>query len=290
MDDVERLAGGDAEPAALADRIAQDAVMAAQMPAVDMVDVARLGGFGPQLGDDVGIFALRHETDVLAVGLGGHRQPHALGRRAYLALGHAAEREAQEVDLLLRGGKEEIALVAVRIDRPAQGPVRAIGAAADVVPRRQRVGAQFAGGLQQVGELDRLVAGDARNRRLAGDVAFGEGVDHRLAKTLLVVEHVMGNAELLGNRARVADVLACAARARAMHRRAVVVKLQRDADDVVALFLHQSCDDGGIDAAGHGDDDPRVFGALVEIETVHRAAHASWLIGPDSRSGRSGSI
>ena len=39
-------------------------------------------------------------------------------------------------------------------------------------------------------------------------------------------------------------------------RGAVVIELQRDADDLVAGCLQQGGCDGGIDAAGHGDDDP----------------------------------
>ena len=99
---------------------------------------------------------------------------------------------------------------------------------------RQRLGAEFARGLQQIAELDRLIALDARHRRLAGDIAVGETVDHRLLEAALVVEHVMRNADALGDRARVVDVLAGAAGALAVGRRAVIVKLQRDADDVVA--------------------------------------------------------
>ena len=65
-------------------------------------------------------------------------------------------------------------------------------------------------------------------------VAFGEAVDHRFLEAALVVEHVMRNADALGDRAGVVDVLAGAAGALAVGRRAVVVELQRDADDVVA--------------------------------------------------------
>ena len=145
--DVERLAGGDADAAPLADRVAQDAVMAAEHAAVDMDDVAGRGGVRLQLGDDVGILALRHEADVLAVGLVGDGQAHALGDGAHRGLGHAAERKAQIVDLLLRGGEQEIALVAVGIDRAEQRAVRAVGAAADVVAGGQRIGAELARGL-----------------------------------------------------------------------------------------------------------------------------------------------
>ncbi|GGE87200.1 hypothetical protein GCM10007285_13570 [Stappia taiwanensis] len=53
-----------------------------------------------------------------------------------------------------------------------------------------------------------------------------------------------------------------------MYRLAVIVKLKRDADDVIALALHQPGDDGGIDPARHGHHDPGVLRALGEIETV----------------------
>ena len=67
----------------------------------------------------------------------------------------------------------------------------------------------------------------------------------------------MRDAERLGDAAGVVDVLAGAAGALAVHGGAVVVELQRDADDVVALALQQRRDDRGIDAARHGDDDAR---------------------------------
>ena len=95
-------------------------------------------------------------------------------------------------------------------------------------------GAEIAGGGEEVGELDGLVAGDAGDRRLAPRVALGERLDHRLAEARLVVEHVMRDAELRGDLARVVDVLPGAAGAGAMRGRAVVVELQGDADHIVA--------------------------------------------------------
>ena len=58
---------------------ALDALVAAEHPAVDVDDLARRGGGRVEPGDDVGIFALRHEADVLAVLLGCDGQPHRLG-------------------------------------------------------------------------------------------------------------------------------------------------------------------------------------------------------------------
>ena len=142
---------------------------------------------------------------------------------------------------------------------------------------RQHVGAEFARGDQQVVELDRHVAVDAGHRRLAGDVAFGEAVDHRFLEAALVVEHVMRNADALGDAARVVDVLARAAGALAVGGGAMVVELQRDADHVIAFGLEQRGGHRGIDAAGHGDDDTGVLRAAVEIEAVgHGSSYYRW--------------
>ena len=65
----------------------------------------------------------------------------------------------------------------------------------------------------------------------------------------------MGDAEPVGDAAGVVDVLAGAAGAAPPDGLAVVVELQGDADDVVALLLEQRGDDRGVDAARHRHDD-----------------------------------
>ncbi len=134
---------------------------------------------------------------------------------------------------------------------------------------RQRIGAEFPSGRQKVGELDRLVAGHAGDRRFAGDIAFHERVDHGVAEALFVVEHVMGNAQRFADAAGIVDVLAGAAGTGAVDGGAMVVKLQRDAEDVITLALQDTGDDGGIHAARHGDDNARIFRSLVKIQRVH---------------------
>jgi len=189
--DVERLAGGDADTAALADGVVDDALVAAKHAAVDVHDVAGLGGAGLQALDDLGIAAVGDEADVLAVMLVGDGKAKRARRRPRLGLGQSAEREAQEVELLLGGGEQEVALVALRVDRPVEGAVGALPPGHDVVAGGKRGCAEMAGRGEQVGEFDGLIAGDARYRCLAGDVAVGEALDHRLAEALLIVEHVM---------------------------------------------------------------------------------------------------
>jgi glycerate-2-kinase len=165
-----------------------------------------------------------------------------LGDGANRRLRHSAERETQIVDLRLRGGEEEVALVTFRVDRTVERAMRPIGPAADVVAGGECVSAEFLRRRKQVGELDSLVAGYAGDRRLAGHVARREGIDHRLAEALLVVEHIMRNAERLGNAPCIGNVLPGAARAGTMDGSTVIIELQRHADDVIALALQQAGD------------------------------------------------
>jgi hypothetical protein len=138
----------------------------------------------------------------------------------------------------------------------------------------ERGGAEFARGLEQVAKLDRAVALDAGYRRLAGSVAVGEIVDHRLAKAVLVIQHVVRDADPLSDIAGIVNVLPGAAGTLAMGSRSVIVKLQRDADDIVPLGLQQRSRHRGIDPAGHGDDDPCVLRTALEIQTVeHGSGH-----------------
>ncbi len=141
---------------------------------------------------------------------------------------------------------------------------------------RHDVGGEIAGGLEQILELDRLVAGDARHRRLPGHIALGEGLHHLAAEALLIVR--ARNAECrcaAATRRRVVNVLAGAAGALPAGRRAMIVKLQRDADDVVALALQQRGHHRGIHAAGHGDDDARILRRAGQHQAVQLMAAAA---------------
>jgi hypothetical protein len=94
-------------------------------------------------------------------------------------------------------------------------------------------------GLEQVAELDALIAAHAGDRGFAGEIGIGEILHHRLAEAALVIEHVMGDADAIGDAAGVVDVLPGAAGALAACGGAVVIELQRHADDVVAFIGEQ---------------------------------------------------
>ena len=125
-----------------------DAVMAAQHCASRIHDLARARRIRLKLVDDAGVTAFRYKADVLAVGLGGIDQPQFGGDGAHLGLFHIAQRKAQIIELRLGSGEEKIALIACRIGGGVQ--LRAVRAfdAADIMSGRQRLGAQFARGVQ----------------------------------------------------------------------------------------------------------------------------------------------
>src|SRR6185503_1033959 len=272
LDDIERRAGCDTQSLALADGEMNDALMPAADAAFEIDDVARLDRAGLQAADDIRVAPGRHKTDVLAVLLVGNFEAEAPRQFARLRLGHVAERKAQKIELFARGRKQEITLVAIGIRGAHQRP-RSIAEAprGDIMPGRERMCTKLARGREQIAKLDRAVALDAGHRRFAERVAVGKIVDHGFTEAAFVVEHVMRNADPFGDVAGVVDVAAGAAGALAMGGRAMVVKLQRDPDHVVAFGLQQGSRHRGIDAAGHGDNDPRVLRTAFEIQTISHA-------------------
>ena len=125
---------------------------------------------------------------------------------------------------------------------------------------RQFLGAQFYRHVEEILELDLLIAGHARDRRLAGHVAVGEARHHLFGEAALVIEDVVGDADEVGDAACILDVLTSAAGAFAGDSFPVVVKLERDADDVIALALQKRGDEGAVDTARHGDHDTAADG------------------------------
>src|SRR5437667_112989 len=80
--------------------------------------------------------------------------------------------------LCLGGGEQEIALVARAVGGGMQ--LRAAGPfhPAHIMAGRQRLRAKFARRVQQVGELDPLIAAYAGDRGFAAGVSVGEILDH----------------------------------------------------------------------------------------------------------------
>jgi len=270
--DVQRLGHpADLDPAALADGEMDDAAVLPEHLPAQVHDIPGRDGFRSQLLDQARIIAVGDEADVLAVGLGRHLQPGFRRDAPHLVLGHRAQWEAQIIELLAGRAVEEIALVAARV-----GALVKLGAAMpdqplDIMAGGEAVGAKLARERDQVGELDPLVACRARHRGPAARIFVGKAVDHAAAEAAFIIEHIMGDAEPIGDHLRVVNVLPRAACAGTPDRRAVVVQLERDADHLGTGARGERGRDRAVDAAGHGDDDARVSRGAAKIEVqLHR--------------------
>ncbi len=243
--------------------------VASEHATVSMNDLARDGGARNQALDHRAVMSRGQKADVLAVGLLGVRQAEFARQVAHPRLRQASQGKAQTRELEARGGEQEIALVAVGIGGPVQrASAMPVVAAHNIVTGGQKIGAEIVGGVEKVGELHVLIAGDARDRRFAREIGTGERLDHLLAKALLVIEHIMRNAEPGRDIARIVDILPRAACALAVRRFSVVIELHGDANDVVALGGEQRRRDRRIDAARHRDDDAGFASGLIEPQTV----------------------
>ena len=245
--------------------------MVAQHPAIGMHDLPRFGRAGAQFFDNRCVVAVWHEADVLTVGFVGHRQP-VFGRQpagVFLAL-QMAQRKAQVIELFLGGGEQEIALIARRIGGAMQLGASRAHLALDVMAGGHAIGIEIARGFQQILELDPLVAADAGHRGGAAQIAVGKLVHHRIAKDVLVIQHVMRKAHFLGHPAGIVDVAAGAAGAFLGQGRAVIVELQGDAHHVIALARQLGGDDRAVDPARHRHDDAGLRGGLGKAEGIER--------------------
>src|SRR3546814_4011230 len=71
----------------------------------------------------------------------------------------------------------------------------------------EAVGAQVPGELEQVGELHPHVAAHAGDRGSSVQIFVGELVDHGVAKAAFMIADMMREAQPVGDRARVANIL-----------------------------------------------------------------------------------
>ena len=298
-DDIKRFGlAADLQPLALADGEVNDALVLAERLARRRVD-NRAGRrtLGPDLGDDLGVVAVGHEADVLAVGLGRVPQARRFGQSAHLRLGHPAQRKAQVIELRLGGAVKKIRLVARRIEGAVQLRSVRCHDPLDIVPGGKAIRPQFARHAEQVGEFRPHVAADAGHRRASSEVFVGELFDHVFAESAFMVEDIMGDTQPVGHGARIANVIARAACALAPGCRAIIVKLERDADHLGPAGMGKRGDNRGIHPAAHCHDDPAVGCGARQVEQgggigtgkrscLKKSGHGHGSVQPYSGAGR----
>ena len=164
-------------------------------------------------------------------------------------------------ELILRQTEQKIGLILGAIGRTLEQPAAAllIELHPSVVAGGQRIGANLLGDDQQLIELQMIVAQAARNGSASGEILLHEGTHHFALKTVFVIDHVIRNADGLGDAARVINIVerAAASLDRLGHavvagQAALVPELHGQADDVVSLGAQHGRDGRGIDSARHG--------------------------------------
>src|SRR6185436_13936935 len=97
---VERLRSRHAEASALTDGVVNDAAVRAQTAAFGVFDRSGVGAapLSQLLDHEPGIVAVRHEAEILALGLVPYRETEPLRVTPNLFLGQRAEREARALE------------------------------------------------------------------------------------------------------------------------------------------------------------------------------------------------
>ena len=199
------------------------------------------------------------EADLLAVVLVRDLQAALARERPHVVLGHLRQREDGARQLRLRQAEQEVRLVFPRIAAPQQAPPAGRAGSvphARVVPGRDRRRAPAPRARStRFRELQLRVAVRAGQGRAPGEILADEVGDHGLVEAALEVHDVVRDAEGGGDAPGVVQVVDRAAGAERDLAAALVVQLHRQAHHLVARLPQEQRRDGGVHAAGHGNDD-----------------------------------
>ena len=122
---------------------------------------------------------------------------------------------------------------------------------AGIVSGGDGFGTDLFGHVEELIELDEVIADGARNRRASGDVVGDERRDDLLLEAIFEVDYVEGDANGLRDAAGTA-ASGGAALGDEVGDALLVPQLHGHADDGPLLGMEQRCDDGAIDSAAHG--------------------------------------
>ncbi len=239
------LAAADAEAAALPERVALEAAVAA-----DDFAIRRLDGAGPArqpAPHERPERALADEADPGGVALVRDGQAALACDAPHLGLAQAADRKVGSGKLARIERMEEVALVLAAVDAAQQPP--AVGAR--VVAGREAFGAEAPRVVERDAELDFTIAKHVRVRRAARPELREEMREHALAVLGREARPVQRDAELLAHAARVLEV--GGSRAVAVVVLGPVGHEQRL--DAVAGVLQERGGHRRIDPPGERDDD-----------------------------------
>ena len=203
------------------------------------------------------VILVRHKTNLLALLLLRRLEIHAPGNLARLAFLQFTKRKHHVRQLLLAKREQKVRLVLPRIPATKQHCAAVALLEPSVMPGRHVLRAKLPGAVDQVAELQLLVAHHARVRRPPRLVLRREIIDHVPLKLLRFIDEIIRDVEFVGDRAGIHHRLRATALVLGAGHAILRPDLQRNADDVVPLLDQQRGGRGGVHPAAQADDDAR---------------------------------
>lgn len=201
--------------------------------------------------EESAVIILRHEANLLALGLLRGREAQFSGVFPRLLLRELAQGERGARELFLRHAEKEIGLVLLPVKTPGDAQAPGDLHPPGVMAGDEHLRAERHRALGEVVELHHLVALDAGHGRSAVFVLGDEVLDHAMLEGFAHVHHVEGDVELGRHGARIGQVARRATAPVERFLRGPVGEAQPHADGLMALLHHEG--------RGH--------------RTVHPAAH-----------------
>lgn len=222
-------------------------------------DFAGDGDIGAAFGDEICVGAFADEADFLALGFLSDGQAEATRKGADFGFGQSAEREADEAELVLVHGVEDVALVFLGVNG-AEETVWFAGEwiaerDAGVVTGGEAIGTEEAGAVDEMAEFDVAVALQTGVGGATGGVFVDEAVDDGLTELCFHIDGVERDADQGAGGASIVHGGDTAAGIDGVFGIGGREEAEVHADDAVAAFAHDQGGGGAIDAAAHGDDD-----------------------------------
>ena len=133
---------------------------------------------------------------------------------------------------------------------------------------RKTIGPQILGQLEQIGKLYAHIATDTGNGRSPVHIVIGKLIDHRFSKPAFMIEHIMRNAQLIADGARIANIAARTTASGPADGFPMVIKLQRDADCFSTCLRGKTGHDRRIHPARHRNNDAAGLGRAIKLKQI----------------------
>ena len=155
------------------------------------------------------VVAARDETNFLRIRLLGESESVMARQIANFGLSHFSQGKQSAAELLLGESEQEICLILGAVGGTLQQPAPAslIELHTRIVTSSKSVCANLLGHNQKLIKLQVIVAQAARDRSPPGEIFLDKGTHHVTLESVLVIDHVVRNAESFGYATGIVNII-----------------------------------------------------------------------------------